>query len=74
MLVEHKIHIGNMVNLLQKELEIISTINNNIELNPDFLYETLEKNYDEQSTSILKMKNNVKDLRNIIQMSEKFYK
>ncbi len=74
MLVEHKIHIGNMVNLLQKELEIISTINNNIELHPDFLYETLEKNYDEQSSSILKMKNNVKDLRNIIQMSEKFYK
>ena len=74
MLVEHKIHIGNMVHFLQKELDIIKTINNNLDENPDFLYETLEKNYEEQNTSISKMKNNIKDLRNIIQMSEKFYK
>ena len=73
-LVEHKIHIGNMVNFLQKELDIIKTINNNLEQTPDFLYETLEKNYDEQTTSISRMKNNIKDLRNIIQMSDKLYK
>ena len=74
MLVEHKIHIGNMVHFLQKELDIIKTINNNLDENPDFLYETLEKNYEEQNTSISRMKNNIKDLRNIIQMSEKLYK
>ena len=63
-----------MVNFLQKELDIIKTINNNLEQTPDFLYETLEKNYDEQTTSISRMKNNIKDLRNIIQMSDKLYK
>ncbi len=71
MLIEHKIHIGNMVNFLQKELEIIKTINNNLKESPDFLYESLEKNYEEQISSISKIQNNIKDLRKTIKMTEK---
>ena len=71
MLIEHKIHIGNMVNFLQKELEIIKTINNNLKESPDFLYESLEKNYEEQISSISKIQNNIKDLRKTIKMTGK---
>ena len=60
-----------MVNFLQKELEIIKTINNNLKESPDFLYESLEKNYEEQISSISKIQNNIKDLRKTIKMTGK---